>query len=201
MHKCTESIDRNEKVFISISAQGGALVICDVSGKPLRPAISWLDSYSEYVDEVKAWWGKESNNLWFDNRQKIMELLQKEVRLNQIVKLVGPDALPDSQNFIIEVCSLFKTAFLQQNAFDEIDRYCSVGKQVKMLEIILHYYDLGQQAISKGVPMVKIRRLSVVSEIARMRFNVANDDLAQIDKLSLKLDRAMMQLGSLYDEN
>ena len=165
------------------------------------PAISWLDSYSEYVDEVKAWWGKESNNLWFDNRQKIMELLQKEVRLNQIVKLVGPDALPDSQNFIIEVCSLFKTAFLQQNAFDEIDRYCSVGKQVKMLEIILHYYDLGQQAISKGVPMVKIRRLSVVSEIARMRFNVANDDLAQIDKLSLKLDRAMMQLGSLYDEN
>lgn len=165
------------------------------------PAISWLDSYSEYTDEVKDWWGRASNNLWYSNRQRIMELLQKEVRLQQIVKLVGPDALPDSQNFIIEVCSLFKTAFLQQNAFDEIDRYCAVPKQVKMLELILHYYDLGQEAIAKGVPMVKIRRLSVVQEITRMRFNIANDRVDDIDKLSLKLDRSMMQLGSLYDEN
>lgn len=165
------------------------------------PAISWLDSYSEYTDEVKDWWGRASNNLWYSNRQRIMELLQKEVRLQQIVKLVGPDALPDSQNFIIEVCSLFKTAFLQQNAFDEIDRYCAVPKQVKMLEIILHYYDLGQEAISKGVPMVKIRRLSVVQEIQKMRFNIANDQADDIDKLSLKLERSMMQLGSLYDEN
>ena len=165
------------------------------------PAISWLDSYSEYVDEVSPWWGRESNDLWAHNRQRIMELLQKEVRLQQIVKLVGPDALPDSQNFIIEVCSLFKTAFLQQNAFDLIDRYCSVPKQIKMLEIILHYYDLGQEAINKGVPMVKIRRLSVVQEISRMRFNIANEHADDIDKLSIKLERSIMQLGSLYDEN
>ena len=164
------------------------------------PAISWLDSYSEYIDEVKAWWARESNDQWYSNRQKIMELLQKEVRLNQIVKLVGPDALPDSQNFIIECCSLFKTAFLQQNAFDEIDRYCSVKKQMKMLSIIIHYYEVGQEAISKGVPMVKIKRLSVVQDIARMRFNISNEDADEIDKLSLKLDRAMMQLGSIYDE-
>ena len=164
------------------------------------PAISWLDSYSEYIDEVKDWWSKESNDQWYSNRQKIMELLQKEVRLNQIVKLVGPDALPDSQNFIIECCSLFKTAFLQQNAFDEIDRYCSVRKQVKMLALIIHYYEVGQEAIGKGVPMVKIKRLSVVQDIARMRFNISNDSADDIDKLSLKLDRAMMQLGSIYDE-
>ena len=126
--------------------------------------------------------------------------MQKEVRLNQIVKLVGPDALPDSQNFIIECCSLFKTAFLQQNAFDEIDRYCSVRKQVKMLALIIHYYEVGQEAIGKGVPMVKIKRLSVVQDIARMRFNISNDSADDIDKLSLKLDRAMMQLGSIYDE-
>ena len=149
---------------------------------------------------MKAWWARESNDQWYSNRQKIMELLQKEVRLNQIVKLVGPDALPDSQNFIIECCSLFKTAFLQQNAFDEIDRYCSVKKQMKMLSIIIHYYEAGQEAISKGVPMVKIKRLSVVQDIARMRFNISNEDADEIDKLSLKLDRAMMQLGSIYDE-
>ena len=164
------------------------------------PAISWLDSYSEYVDEVKKWWGEKSNDLWYENRKRIMELLQKEVRLEQIVKLVGNDALPDSQNFILEVCSLFKTAFLQQNAFDEIDRYCEVEKQVKMLNLILHYYDLGEDAISKGVPMVKIKRLSVVSDIARMRFVIPNGKSEEVDKLSLKLERSMMQLGSLYGE-
>ncbi len=164
------------------------------------PAISWLDSYSEYVDEVRDWWNGHSQDKWADNRRRIMELLQKEVRLQQIVKLVGPDALPDSQNFILEVCSLFKTAFLQQNAFDDIDRYCSVEKQVKMLSIILRYYDLGSEAISKGVPLVKVRRLQVVQDIAKMRFTVSNDNAEDIDRLELKLERSMMQLGSLYDE-
>ena len=164
------------------------------------PAISWLDSYSEYVDEVREWWNGHSQDKWSENRRRIMELLQKEVRLQQIVKLVGPDALPDSQNFILEVCSLFKTAFLQQNAFDDIDRYCSVEKQVKMLGVILHYYDLGSEAISKGVPLVKVRRLQVVQDIAKMRFTVSNDSADDIDKLELKLERSMMQLGSLYDE-
>ena len=164
------------------------------------PAISWLESYSEYTDEVKDWWNGHSQDKWYSNRQKIMELLQKEVRLQQIVKLVGPDALPDSQNFILEVCSLFKTAFLQQNAFDEIDRYCSIEKQTKMLSIIIRYYELGSEAIQKGVPMVKIRRLQVVQDITKMRFNISNEDAADIDKLELKLECSIMQLGSLYDE-
>ncbi len=164
------------------------------------PAISWLDSYSEYIDDVKNWWNQQSGGKWFSSRQKIMELLQKEVRLNQIVKLVGPDALPDSQNFILEVCSLFKTAFLQQNAFDEIDRYCSISKQIRMLELILEYYDLGSDYISKGVPLVRIRRLQVVQDIARARFNISNDDLGALDKLQLKLEKSISQLGSIYDD-
>ena len=116
------------------------------------------------------------------------------------MKLVGSDALPDSQNFILEVCSLFKNAFLQQNAFDEIDRYCSPEKQIAMMNIILSYYDAGSEAISKGVPMVKIRRLSVVQDISRMRFNVSNDKIEDIDKLELKLHRSLAQLGGLYEE-
>ncbi len=163
------------------------------------PAISWLDSYSEYIDDVRAWWDKESQDHWYKDRNKIMDLLHKEVRLNQIVKLVGPDALPESQNFIIEVCSLFKTAFLQQNAFDRIDRYCVPEKQIKMLEIIIRYYDLGLRAINKGVPLAKLRRLQSVQDISRMRFNVANDDTDAIDKLETKLERSIEQLGSLYE--
>ena len=127
-------------------------------------------------------------------------LAQVDEKGAQIVKLVGPDALPDSQNFILEVCSLFKTAFLQQNAFDEIDRYCSIEKQTKMLSIILRYYELGLEAIQKGVPLVKIRRLQVVQDITKMRFSVSNDHVDDIDKLELKLERSMMQLGSIYEQ-
>ncbi len=164
------------------------------------PAISWLDSYSEYVDEVAPWWELQGEGSWIESRGEIMELLQREVRLQQIVKLVGPDALPDSQNFILEVCKLFKTAFLQQNAFDEIDRFTTVGKQLRMLQLILSYWHLGSEAIAKGVTMIKIRRLKVVQEITRMRYTIPNDDLGQFDKIALHLERSMSQLGGIYEE-
>lgn len=164
------------------------------------PAISWLDSYSEYIDEVAPWWESKSEGRWIEGRRQIMELLQREVRLRQIVKLVGPDALPDSQNFILEVCSLFKTAFLQQNAFDEHDRYSTVGKQIGMLNLVLSYWQLGSEAIAKGVTMVKLKRMKVVQEIARMRFTVANEDLDELDRIALRLERSMNQLGGIYEQ-
>lgn len=164
------------------------------------PAISWLDSYSEYVDDVAPWWENQGESSWKESRSEIMELLQREVRLQQIVKLVGPDALPDSQNFILEVCGLFKTGFLQQNAFDEIDRYSTVAKQIRMLQLILSYWHLGSEAIAKGVTMVKLRRMKVVQEIARMRFTVENDSVEDLDRIAVRLERSMSQLGGIYDE-
>lgn len=164
------------------------------------PAISWLDSYSEYVDEVAPWWEAQGEGSWKESRTEIMELLQREVRLQQIVKLVGPDALPDSQNFIIEVCSLFKSAFLQQNAFDDIDRFSTVSKQIRMLQLILTYWHLGSEAIAKGVTMVKLRRMKVIQEIARMRFNIGNDQIEELDRIAVRLERSMSQLGGIYDE-
>jgi len=116
------------------------------------PAISWLDSYSEYLEEIGPWWEQESGTGWASGRAAILDLLHREVRLQQVVKLVGPDALPDSQRFVIEVCTLFKNAFLQQNAFDEIDRYSTAQKQRAMLELILSYWRRGSAAIKKGVP-------------------------------------------------
>jgi V/A-type H+-transporting ATPase subunit A len=97
------------------------------------------------------------------------------------------------------VCSLFKTAFLQQNAFDEVDRFCSVEKQVKMLAVILAYYEKGMEAINKGVPMVKIRRLRAVQEMARMRLTVKGDELDKIDKIQLRLERSIDQIGGIYE--
>jgi V/A-type H+-transporting ATPase subunit A len=162
------------------------------------PAISWLESYSEYLDAVTPWWEQKVGADWSKNRAKIMELLQKEVRLQQVVKLVGPDALPDSQRFILEVCTLFKNAFLQQNAFDDIDRYSTVEKQVKMLELIVTYWERGADAIRRGVTLVKLKRMKVLQDIIKMKFTVKNEDVSVLDKLMLRLERSIDQMESIY---
>ncbi len=163
------------------------------------PAISWLDSYSEYVDDVAPWWAEKGEGHWKEQRQQMMDLLHREVRLEQIVKLVGPDALPDSQNFILEVCSLFKNAFLQQNAFDENDRYSSIEKQLGMLHVILTYWELGSAAISRGLPLVRVKKMKVVQEIARMRFTIHDGNIDELDRLTIRLERQIHRLGEMYE--
>ncbi len=164
------------------------------------PAISWLDSYSEYLEEVTAWWEGQVGAGWRENRGEMMELLQREVRLQQVVKLVGPDALPDSQRFVLEVCTLFKNAFLQQNAFDEVDRYSTTAKQQKMMELILTYWRRGSQAIKNGITLVKLRRMKVLQEIARMKFTVPNEEPERFDRLAARLERSLDQLESIYEQ-
>jgi V/A-type H+-transporting ATPase subunit A len=164
------------------------------------PAISWLDSYSEYLGEVVSWWEREVGAAWASDRAEMMELLQREVRLQQVVKLVGPDALPDSQRFVIEVCTLFKNAFLQQSAFDDIDRYSTVQKQVKMLSLILTYWRRGAEAIRKGVTIVRLKRMKILSEVIKMKFNLANEDSDGFDRLTARLEHSLDQLESIYEE-
>lgn len=162
------------------------------------PAISWLDSYSEYLEDVKPWWEERVGPAWATEREEIMELLHKEVRLLQVVKLVGPDALPDSQRFVIEVCTMFKNAFLQQNAFDDIDRYSTIEKQLRMLSIIMAYWRRGQAAIKRGVTLVKLRRVKAVQEMVKMKFTVANESPEEFDRILAKLERGIDQLEAIY---
>jgi V/A-type H+-transporting ATPase subunit A len=124
--------------------------------------------------------------------------LQREVRLQQVVKLVGPDALPDSQRFILDVCSLYKTAFLQQNAFDEVDRYTTASKQAAMTHLILTYWRRGSAALRRGVTLVKLRRIRVYQDMLRMKSEVPNENLEPIEKLTVRLERAIDQLESIY---
>ena len=127
-----------------------------------------------------------------------MELLHREVRLQQVVKLVGPDALPDMQRFILEVCTLFKNAFLQQNAYEKIDMYSTVEKQARMLHIIVTYWTRGAEAIKNGATLVKLRKMKVYQDIVRMKTAIANDDLDGLDKIEARLERAMDQLEALH---
>ncbi len=161
------------------------------------PSISWIDSYSEYLNDVKSWWEKVSAE-WEKDRKEIMEILHKEVRLQQVVKLVGPDALPDTQRFVLDVCTLFKNAFLQQNAFDKIDMFSTVEKQVKMLHIILTFWRRGSESIKRGATLVKLRRMKVYQDIVKMKYTVPNDDLSELDKIEARLERSFDQLEIIY---
>jgi len=163
------------------------------------PAVSWLDSYSEYVEEVSDWWQERSGGEWTELRQKIMNLLQQEGKLQQVVKLVGPDVLPDTQRIIIETCTMFKNAFLQQSSYDAVDMYCTPEKQIKMLHVILDFYDLGLENIKKGANIHQLKRLEVTSDIMRMKFSVRNEEIEKIDDIRDKLGRSMQRVGDMFD--
>ncbi|MCU0639556.1 MAG: V-type ATP synthase subunit A, partial [Candidatus Krumholzibacteria bacterium] len=163
------------------------------------PAISWIESYSEYVQEISGWWQENSGGEWMNLRHRIMELLQQETKLQQVVKLVGPDVLPDTQRIVLETCTMFKNAFLQQNSYDKIDMYCTPEKQVRMLQIILEYYDLSLENIKKGANIHQIKKLDVTSDIMRMKFSVSNDEVEKIDAIREKLQNAMRRIGEMFE--
>ena len=171
----------------------------DLANARHYPAISWLNSYSEYVEDVTAWWEEHGDAEWADLRREMLSLLQREERLQQVVKLVGADVLPDSQRLILEVCTLFKNAFLQQSAFDQVDTYSTVEKQVKMLKLIVTTYRLGEQAIKKGATLIKLKRMKVLGELSRMKFNVSNEEVEKLDDLQNRLEREMGRLGEIYE--
>ena len=128
-----------------------------------------------------------------------MDLLQQETKLQQVVKLVGPDVLPDTQRIVLETCTMFKNAFLQQNSFDKIDMYCTPEKQVRMLQIILEYYDLGLANIKKGANIHQIKKLEVTSDIMRMKFSVSNDEVEKIDAIREKLQNSMRRIAEMFE--
>ncbi len=162
------------------------------------PAINWLDSYSEYVDEVSDWWREKGHEDWFALREQALEILQRENRLQQVVKLVGPDALPDDQRLILETARLLREGFLQQNALDEVDSYATIEKQMRMLEIILHFHERAAQIIAKGCPIVVIHDLPIVNTLVRMKTTVRNEQVEQIDEIWKALDEQMDKLKKDY---
>lgn len=132
------------------------------------PSINWLTSYSLYLDSVSGWYEKQQEG-WMENRNKAMKLLQKEEQLQEIVQLVGPDALPDSERLILEVTKMLREDFLQQNAFHDVDQYCPIEKQAQMLSLILHFHKLGEQALSQGVDVRKLAEMKIKDDIGRMK--------------------------------
>jgi V/A-type H+-transporting ATPase subunit A len=140
------------------------------------PSIHWLRSYSEYVEDVAAWWDKQAPE-WAQLRSEAMAVLQREDRLQQIVKLVGPDVLPDTQRLILFIAEMLKDGFLTQSAFEEKDMYCTPKRQVALLRIILTLYRRGREMIQAGAPLADLRQLPVVAQVMRAKAAYGNDEM------------------------
>jgi V/A-type H+-transporting ATPase subunit A len=168
----------------------------DLANARHYPSIGWAESYSEYLGDISNWWHKKIGEDWLTLRYAIMELLQKEQKLLQVVKLVGPDILPGTQRLVLEVCYLFKNAFLQQSAFDEVDAYSSARKQYLMLKAIIHFYNKSEGLVKRGITVNELRGISIYQEIMRMKFQYAEteDDLEKLAKLPDKITESLREL-------
>lgn len=133
------------------------------------PAISWIKSYSLYLDQINDWFASKVATDWKDVRDRAMVLLQKETELQEIVQLVGPDALPESEKAILEVTTMIREDYLQQFAFHEVDAFCPPEKQYWMLKTIVNFYDAIVEGLSRGVTLKQILDLPLKVEVSRMK--------------------------------
>jgi len=162
------------------------------------PSINWLDSYSEYMEYVADWWRDEVGQDWYAMRSQAMEILSEESRLEQIVKLVGSDTLPDEQRLVLETARLLREGFLQQNSFDPIDSYSPVEKQIRMLNLILYFHQRAGRVIKLGALISTIHDLPIVDTLIRMKTLVDNEDLVRLDEIHKEIDEQMQKLEAEY---
>ena len=169
----------------------------DLANARHYPAISWIDSYSEYAEEVQDWW-ERVNPQWAGVRRQCFDLLKSEQRLAEIVRLIGPDALPDEQKLILLTAEIIKDGFLQQNSFDDIDMYCVPEKQVRLLEIITEFHNRAKTCIELGAPMTKISETGLREEISRLKSTVKNNALGGFNSYEGKMRYTLEELEKNY---
>ena len=158
----TQNTLRISKVFWALDSS--------LADKRHFPSIDWLQSYSLYVDSVEDWWKTNTGSDWRVTRDKAMALLQKESELQEIVQLVGPDALPDRERITLETTRMIREDFLQQNAYHEVDTYCAPIKQYEMLKTIISYHENAEAALDRGAASTDIITIPVKDDIGRMKY-------------------------------
>lgn len=159
------------------------------------PSINWMNSYSGYLADIAKWWDSNVSNDWLSVRREAYNVLQREDTLKEIVRLLGPEALPDEEKIILEVARMIKIGILQQNSFDDVDTYCSPEKQYKLLKLLVDFYNQGQKAIKEGIDLVNIRTMAIIGALLKARMEVKDDELAKLDELSVTMQKQFKDLG------
>lgn len=181
----TQSTLRIVKVFWGLDAQ--------LAYRRHFPSINWLSSYSLYLDKMGIWMDENVSSDWSSLRTEAMALLQEESKLEEIVRLVGIDALSEGDQLKLEVAKSIREDYLQQNAFHEVDTYSSLKKQYKMLKLVLAFMHEGQRALDAGVYLDKILELEVRDRIARSKY-IPEEELVKMDDILVELKESIDKL-------
>ncbi len=154
------------------------------------PSINWTNSYSEYLTDLMPWYAENFGEDFEEMRGRVMALLNEESELQEIVKLIGADILPDDQKLVIETAKVIREGFLQQNAFHENDTYMLPAGQMAMLRIILHLYDSARTLVAANVPLRLLTETGIFAELERMKFGLGGgtDPQVYIDKVDAAVE-------------
>ena len=158
------------------------------------PAINWLTSYSLYLDSVGGWFDENVAPDWMELRQRMMTLLQEEAELEEIVKMVGMDALSPGDRLKMEAARSIREDFLHQNSFHEIDTYTSLEKQHNMMRLVLAFYDAGLDALKQGADINDIVKLPVREQIGRYKYTKEDQLAAEYEKVTRQLAAETVEL-------
>jgi V/A-type H+-transporting ATPase subunit A len=158
------------------------------------PAIHWLTSYSLYVDAIKDWWKQKLGEDWKGMRAAAIEMLQKEAELEEIVRLVGPDALPERERAVLESARMMREDLLQQFAFHEVDTYCPIEKQLGMLKLVLKFYEKSLEAVNYGVSIEEVKKLPIKEEIAGMKRIPPEKFRREYNAMEERLEKQFLEL-------
>jgi V/A-type H+-transporting ATPase subunit A len=166
----------------------------DLAHKRHYPAVSWLSSYSLQLEEVSQWWNEKAGEPWQELRSEAMNILHEESSLQQLAQLVGPDALSDAQQWILAGARMLREGFLQQNALNPVDAYSVPEKQLELLKLLLRVYRRGRKLLDAGMSVEEIREKANLPRLLRLKDEVANDDLEQLEQAG---EEVLGELGSL----
>jgi V/A-type H+/Na+-transporting ATPase subunit A len=151
------------------------------------PSINWMNSYSGYLEDVSKWWKQNISPEWYDLRAESYHILQREDTLKEIVRLLGPEALPDEEKLVLEVARMIKIGILQQNSFDKVDTYCSPEKQLKLVRLLVKFYKEAQKALKEGASLADIRAMPVITSLLKAKFEIPDDQIAKLDDIDKQM--------------
>ena len=151
------------------------------------PSINWMQSYSGYLEDVSKWWKENVSPDWYDLRAESYQILQREDTLKEIVRLLGPEALPDEEKLVLEVARMLKIGILQQNSFDKIDTYCGPAKQLKLVRLMVKFYKEAQKALKEGKSLADIRALPIITTLLKAKFEVTDEEVSKLEEIDKQL--------------
>jgi V/A-type H+/Na+-transporting ATPase subunit A len=147
------------------------------------PSINWMQSYSGYLEDVAKWWKQNVSEEWYNLRADSYHILQREDTLKEIVRLLGPEALPDEEKLVLEVARMIKIGILQQNSFDKVDTYCSPQKQLKQVSLMVQFYKNAQRVLKEGVSLIDIRAMPIITSLLKAKFEITDEEVSKLTEL------------------